>query len=183
MDRELIYVDDFEPTQNDHNSGQRVVRNPDGTFAEGHPKMGGMVKGYKSPKRAFAETWAEIPKGQTMTRGEAMVLKMWNMAIVEGDVAIIKTILGYLAGMPEIPVNISGEVSHTHVIDKKMADGLEKVFEALENLKKPIKTFTYEEAQVKEKTEQKMNIEQTKKDEQPTRDPRIGTFTIPPDPD
>jgi hypothetical protein len=168
------------------NDGEMMVRDPQtGKFAPGHPFVGGSKKGWKSPKKRLAEMWKEVPLNQKMERGEALLLKMWNMAIVEGNEAIIRIMFGYLEGLPRQPIDFK-ELEPEQVPkekDEKLKAGLEKVFQALENLKKPHKTFKYEETVVEvEKQVPDKPIVKEKKKEQP-KDPRIGTFYIPPDPE
>ncbi len=181
---EIAFIDDLlMPLQNPQNSGQIVERNAEGKFIYGHTKLGGIKKGWKSPKRRLVEMWIEIPEGRNLPRGEALLLKMWNMAIVEGNEQIIKLIWAYLEGMPRQPVDFSGEVEHVHKADEKFQEGLQKILQVFENLKKPRKTFKYEEAIISEKQKkpEKSIVKEIKKDE--SKHSGVGTIYIPPDPE
>lgn len=179
--REIGFIDDvLEPV----NSGEIAGKDPQtGQFLPGNNFGRGNRKGWKSPKRRIAEMWEEIPVGQKMARGEALLLTIWNMAISQQNEAMIKMIMGYLEGLPKQPIDFSGEVEHVHTADEKFQEGLHKILQVFENLKKPRKTFKYEEAVVKPEHNklEKSIPKETKKDE--PKLPGVGTIYIPPDPE
>ena len=179
--REIGFIDDMLESVN---SGEIAGKDPrNGQFLPGNNFGRGNRKGWKSPKRRIAEMWEEIPTGQKMARGEALLLTIWNMAISQQNEAMIKMIMGYLEGLPKQPIDFSGEVEHVHTTDEKFQEGLQKIFQVFENLKKPRKTFKYEEAiiaQDKKKPEKSISKE-IKKDE--PKHPGVGTIYIPPDPE
>lgn len=181
--REIMLIDDLlMPLKNPQSSGQIVERDEYGRFLEGHGKLGGVKKGWKSPKKRLAEMWMEVPSGNTRTRGEALLVTMWNMAIGKENEAMIKLILAYLDGLPRQPIDFSGEVEHVHTTDEKFQEGLQKILQVFENLKKPRKTFKYEEAVVaQDKKKPEKSISKEIKNNEP-KHPGIGTIYIPPDP-
>ena len=138
--REILFIDNtLEPI----NDGEMMVRDPQtGRFTPGHNFIGGSKKGWKSPKKRIAEMWQEIPVGQKMARGEALLLTIWNMAISQQNEAMIKMIMGYLEGLPKQRIDFSGEVEHAHTADEKFQEGLHKILQVFENLKKPRKSST-----------------------------------------
>ena len=164
-------------------SGDLVDRDDKGRFVDGHPKLGGIQKGWISPKKRLAETWKEIPPNQKMSRGDALILKMWHMAIAEGNEAIIRIIFGYLEGLPRQPIKFEEEAAQVAIKDEKIQANLSKVFEALENLRKPIKTFTYEENPIEEEKKEFKDVVPPEPKKEKVKDPRVGTFYIPPDPE
>lgn len=165
-------------------SGELVDRDEKGRFLDGHPKMGGIEKGWKSPKKRLAEMWKEIPPNQRMSRGDALLLKVWNMAIVEGNEAMIRIIFGYLEGLPRQPIKFEEVMEQApKEMDEKMKKNLENVLKVFENLKKPFKTFKYEETPTEEEKKEFKDVVPPAPKKEKVKDPRVGTFFIPPDPE
>ena len=102
--REIMLIDDLlMPLENPQSSGQIVERDEYGRFVEGHGKLGGVKRGWKSPKKRLAEMWMEVPPGNTRTRGEALLVTIWNMAIGKENEVMIKMILtNYFCGIKMI---------------------------------------------------------------------------------
>lgn len=162
-------------------SGELVDRDEKGRFLDGHPKMGGIEKGWKSPKKRLAEMWKEIPPNQRMSRGDALLLKVWNMAIVEGNEAMIRIIFGYLEGLPRQSIKFEEDAAQMVKKDEKFQEGLNKVLEVFENLKKPRKTFKYEEPVVETENNGPYEFIPKEEKKEKVKEPGVGIFYSPPD--
>jgi hypothetical protein len=93
------------------NSGEIVenYRNPDGTFKEGHPKLGGKELGSKSFTTKVREALEKIAEGKDYTYEEAFIKSILKKAIVDGDSQIMRLIWNYLDGMPMQKTDITSD--------------------------------------------------------------------------
>lgn len=98
--------------ENTINSGEVVERNPDGTFKNGHKKLGGKELGTNNFATDFDEAVAEIAKDNNMTKSEArkLLLKVAYKNAKDGNYSFYKDIHDRIYGTAQNNVNLSGEV-------------------------------------------------------------------------
>jgi hypothetical protein len=93
-------------------SGNIVERNPDGTFKDGHPKLGGKVAGVRNFTTKVREALEKIADGKDYTYEEAFIKSIMKKAIMDGDASTQRLIWNYLDGMPiqQVNSNVSGNL-------------------------------------------------------------------------
>ena len=81
-------------TEITNNSGETVERNPDGTFKDGHKKLGGKELGTNNFATDFDEAVEEIAKDNSMTKSEArkLLLKVAYKNAKDGSYPFYKDI-------------------------------------------------------------------------------------------
>ena len=89
------------------NSGENVERNPDGTFKDGHKKLGGVKLGGKSFTTKVREALEKIAEGKDYTYEEAFIKSILKKAIVDGDASTQRMVWNYLDGMPAQSMDIT----------------------------------------------------------------------------
>jgi hypothetical protein len=90
------------------NSDKIVMHTPEGRFAEGHPKIGGKVKGTRHFTTIVQEALAKLgttEKGEKIEVQKALGEKVVKMAL-EGNEQMIKLIWNYLDGLPKATLGI-----------------------------------------------------------------------------
>lgn len=104
MEREL---------DNTINSGEIVERNPDGTFRDGHKKLGGKELGTRDFATDFDEAVTDIAKENKMTKSEVrkLLLKVAYKNAKDGNYSFYKDIHDRLYGTAQNNVVLSGELT------------------------------------------------------------------------
>lgn len=91
---------------------KKVVGVPFKKGQSGNPK--GRPVGTFSLITLLKNKLAEVPQGQKKTFAEALVVKMLDQAINEGDAQTQRLILNYIEGMPKQDVGFTGTLEHTY---------------------------------------------------------------------
>lgn len=105
----------MEENEITNNGGESVDRNPDGTFKDGHKKLGGKEKGTRDFSTDFDEAVEEIAKENKMTKSEVrkLLLKVAYKNAKEGNYSFYKDIHDRLYGtaMNNSNMNIKGTLN------------------------------------------------------------------------
>jgi len=99
-------------------SGNIVERNSDGTFKDGHIKIGGKEKGSKSFTTKVREALEKIADGKEYTYEEAFIKSILKKAIIDGDSTIQRLIWNYLDGMPAQKLDVRGDFNISKVLEE-----------------------------------------------------------------
>lgn len=102
-------------------SGEIVVRDDKtGKFVDGHPKLGGKEKGYRSFSALWDESIEDIAKLNNITIQEAnkvIIKKAWSKA-KNGHYQYYKDILDRLLGTAQNNLNVNATISKVVKIDE-----------------------------------------------------------------
>ena len=117
-----------EIQENPDKTGKEVERNEKGQYVEGHIPSSNAhrPKGSISITTKIKQMLEEIPEGEKMTRLEALLKRIFIMAINDGSEQMIKQIWAYVDGMPKQPIGIGFdepiEKIKIEIIQKKDGD-------------------------------------------------------------
>ena len=99
----------MESTDKTDENGQ--IRDSRGRFTDGNPGGPGRPTGV-SISKLIREKMNEVPLGQRKLYGELLVEKILDMALVEGDVQMIKEIWHYIDGKPKETMTIDVDANN-----------------------------------------------------------------------
>ncbi len=92
---------------------REMGRDEKGRYLKGHRMPGpGRPPGSVSITSKIKQMLEEVPPGEKMTRLEAIAIRIFIMAINEGNEQIIKLIWNYVDGMPKESIEMKGEIEY-----------------------------------------------------------------------